>query len=220
MNRVFVLLGCLLASCAATDPSTRPAAAPATTAAWQSLHTGKTLDAWRVVGSAIWSAPQPDVILGTQGDDAKRSGMIVTRNDYQDFELELDFQIDEHGKYNSGVYLRCQPGQNGRVVTGYQVNIGRGAAAEFCGGVFVNNAWLARGDEKDAIRKPNEWNRLRIVAKGAKLIVDLNGVNVVDVTDPNPDPRLLKAGSIALQTYGAEGHAGWVKFRNVRVRPL
>jgi len=25
---------------------------------------------------------------------------------------------------------------------------------------------------------------------------------------------------LALQTYGAEGHAGWVKFRNLRIREL
>ena len=35
-----------------------------------------------------------------------------------------------------------------------------------------------------------------------------------------PDPKALRPGSISFQTYGAEGHAGWVKFRNVRVREL
>ena len=30
----------------------------------------------------------------------------------------------------------------------------------------------------------------------------------------------LKPGVLALQTYGAEGHAGWVKFRNLRIRTL
>jgi hypothetical protein len=125
--------------------------------------------------------------------------------------------IDEHGKYNSGVYLRNDPGKGGR--TGYQVNIGRGAAEEYCGGVYTDH-WLAKGDEKDAIRKPLAWNTLRIVAKGPHLVVDLNGVNVVDFTDEKPDAKLLQKGVLGLQTYGAEGHAGWVKFRNVRIREL
>ena len=43
---------------------------------------------------------------------------------------------------------------------------------------------------------------------------------VVDYTDTNPPEKFLQKGVIAFQTYGAEGHAGWVKFRNIRVRPL
>jgi hypothetical protein len=125
--------------------------------------------------------------------------------------------IDEHGKYNSGVYLRQEPGRGGR--SGYQVNIGRGQAQEYTAGLFTDK-WLAKGDENDTIRKPLDWNHLRILARGPHVVVHLNGRQVVDYTDPNPDPRFLKPGAIAFQTYGAEGHAGWVKFRNIRVREL
>ena len=48
----------------------------------------------------------------------------------------------------------------------------------------------------------------------------LNGAKVVDYTDPAPPDRYTRPGVVALQTYGAEGHSGWVKFRNLRVRPL
>ena len=48
--------------------------------------------------------------------------------------------------------------------------------------------------------------------------VTLNDVRVADYTDPDPAPQFLQKGVIGLQTYGAEGHAGWVKFRNVRIR--
>jgi hypothetical protein len=123
--------------------------------------------------------------------------------------------IDEHGKYNSGVYLRNQPGSRGR--TGYQVNIGRGAVGEFCGGIYTDH-WLAKGDEADTIRKVLAWNSLHIVARGPHITVELNGVKVSDYDDPSPDPRWLQPGVIALQTYGAEGHSGWVKFRDVKIR--
>ena len=43
---------------------------------------------------------------------------------------------------------------------------------------------------------------------------------VVDYTDENPPAKLVQAGVIGLQTYGADGHAGWVKFRDIHVRPL
>jgi hypothetical protein len=209
--RAAILLICATASLA--SPESKPAAE------WLSLFNGKDISAWTPTGSAEWKV-EDGVISGGQFGDPKKGGNLITKESFQDFELELEFQIDEHGKYNSGVYLRCQRDDKGKLITGYQVNIGRGAAGEYCGGVFVNQAWLAKGDEKDAIRKPNEWNRLRIVAQGAHLVVDLNGKNIVDVKDEKADPKLLKSGPLALQTYGAEGHAGWVKFRNLRIRPL
>ena len=86
-------------------------------------------------------------------------------------------------------------------------------------GLYLNE-WLDKGDEHDRVRKPLAWNRLRIVARGPHIVVDLNGVKIVDYVDPNPAAHLLEPGVIALQTYGAEGHAGWVKFRGVRVREL
>jgi hypothetical protein len=190
----------LLASCAGSAP-------------WQDLG---ALEAWTSRGSARWRV-EDGVLLGGQDGDPKRSGILATKALYRDFELELEFMIDEHGKYNSGVYLRNDPSSGGR--TGYQVNLGRGAAGEYCGGVYLKT-WLAKGDEKDTIRKPLAWNSLRITARGARIAVDLNGVRVSDVEDPEAEPRLLQPGTIALQTYGAEGHAGWVKFRGIRIRPL
>ena len=203
----------LLASCAGPQ---EPAGAP-----WTSLFNGKDLEGWAVNGSAAWRV-EDGVIAGGQDGDPKRGGTLATKAMYRDFELSLDFLIDEHGKYNSGVYIRNDPGSTGQAT--YQINIGRAAAGEYCGGVVIRKnkgiEWLSKGDEKDAVRKPAAWNTMRIVAKGAHLVVDLNGVNIVDVVDPAPPPRNLEKGVISLQTYGAEGHAGFVKFRNLKIREL
>jgi len=43
---------------------------------------------------------------------------------------------------------------------------------------------------------------------------------IVEYVDPAPRPDLARAGTIALQTYGAEGHAGWVKFRKLRIKRI
>jgi hypothetical protein len=180
------------------------------------LFNGKDLSSFTTTGSAKWRV-EDGVIIGGQDGDPKRSGMLVTKEQFKDFELELDFMIDEHGKYNSGVYLRNAPEARGR--TGYQVNIGRGAAEEYCAGIFTDK-WLAKGDEKDTIRKKLDWNSLKIYAKGAHIIVHLNGQKVSDFTDPNPNMKWLEKGTLAFQTYGAEGHAGWVKFRNLKIREI
>ena len=61
---------------------------------------------------------------------------------------------------------------------------------------------------------------MRIRAVGPHIETWLNGTKIVDFTDPEPDPALLKTGAIAFQTYGAEGHDGWVQFRNIRIVDL
>ncbi len=183
---------------------------------WRSLFDGKSLDAWDPIGTAKWRV-EDGVIVGGQDGDPKRSGLLTTKDAFKDFEIELEFMIDEHGKYNSGVYLRNDAGTARR--TGYQVNIGRGAAEEYCAGLYTDH-WLAKGDEKDTIRKKLDWNKMHILARGAHIEVELNGVKVVDFTDPNAPEKWLQKGVIGLQTYGAEGHAGWVKFRNIRIREI
>jgi hypothetical protein len=212
-----------LAAAAPVEPAPAKAAEPVPAKAqetakgeWRPLFNGKDLEGWNAIGSAKWRV-EDGVMVGGQDGDPKRSGLLATREQFQDFEIELEFMIDEHGKYNSGVYLRNNPGAGGR--TGYQVNIGRGAAEEYCAGVYTDH-WLAKGDEKDTIRKKLEWNKLRILAKGAHLEVTLNDVEVVHFTDEASSVKLLQKGVIGLQTYGAEGHSGWVKFRNVRIREV
>ena len=180
-----------------------------------SLFDGRSLEGWVSVGSAEWRV-EDGVLVGGQDGDPKRSGLIMTKKSFKDFELELEFKIDEHGKYNSGVYLRHDRKARGR--KGYQINIGRAAAKEYTG-LFLKD-WLDKGDEHDKIRRPLEWNQLRIRAVGGHIECWLNGQKIVDYTDPDPKPELVKSGVIAFQTYGAEGHSGWVHFRKIRIEEL
>ena len=182
---------------------------------WRPLFNGRDLSNWTQNGSARWSVTN-EVITGGQDGDPRRGGLLATKEQFKDFEIELEFMIDEHGKYNSGVYLRNNPNTASR--TGYQVNIGRPAAEEYIG--LYTDRWLAKGDEKDVIRKKLDWNKLRIFAQGGHIKVWLNGIEIVDYNDPSPAPKFLQSGVIGFQTYGAEGHAGWVKLRNIRIREL
>ena len=190
-------------------------------AGWKPLFNGKDLEGWVTKGSAAWRV-ENGVIAGGQDGDPRKSGVLITKDEYKDFELALDFLIDEHGRYNSGIYIRNDPGSQGQAT--YQINIGRAAAGEYCGGIVLRKPkgieWLAKGDEKDEVRKPREWNSMRVLAQGAHFVIHLNGVKIVDVTDPAPPARNLRKGVISFQTYGAEGHAGFIRFRNLKIREL
>lgn len=178
-----------------------------------SLFPSDSLDDWTAKGSAKWSY-QDGTLSGGQDGDPKRSGLLISKAEYQDFDLSLEFKIDEHGKYNSGIYLRYHSEQKGDRL---QVNIGRGAADEPVG-LYLND-WLDKGDAKDEFRKPKVWNSLRIKALGPHIQVWLNGQKVVDYQDAQRLAKYLAPGHFAIQTYGAEGHAGWVKFRKMTIQP-
>ncbi|MEJ6579044.1 MAG: DUF1080 domain-containing protein [Akkermansiaceae bacterium] len=177
------------------------------------LFPSNSLDEWTSTGRAQWTY-QDGILSGGQDGDPKRSGLLLSKAQFQDFDLSLEFKIDEHGKYNSGLYLRYQPEQKGDRL---QVNIGRGVADEPVG-LYLND-WLDKGDAKDEHRKPREWNTLRIKALGPHIQVWLNGQKIVDYQDPKRLAKHLAPGHLAFQTYGAEDHAGWVKFRKLKIQP-
>ena len=179
------------------------------------LLKGNDLSQWQAIGSAKWKV-KDGVLLGGQDGDPKHSGILITRDTFGDFDLSLEFKIDEHGKYNSGIYFRRAKGKP--LGHPYQLNIGRGVAGEPVG--LHMYKWLDKGDEKDLIRKPLQWNTIRLLVIGTHIRAWLNEKQIVNYTDPMPRPDLQQPGTIGLQTYGAEGHAGWVKFRNSRILKL
>jgi len=186
--------------CLSSPPKTAPPDPTPASAGWRPLFNSRDLSGWAPLGTAHWRV-QDDAILGTQDGDPSRAGLLTTREQFKNFELYIDFNIEEHGKYNSGVYLRNEPGSVGQ--TGYQVNIGRGIVGEYSGGIY-RKGWLSKGDLNDVIRRPGTWNTLYIVADGPHIVVELNGVRVADYTETDPDPKLVAPGVIALQTYGRE----------------
>jgi len=181
------------------------------------LLEGGALHQWEAFGKAEWKV-NDGVLEGGQGGDPKRSGVLVTKDTFLNFDLRFEYLIDEHGKYNSGVYFRRGKTKEDRKGPSYQLNLGRGKAGEFVG-LFLDR-WLDKGDEEDSIRKPKEWNKVRLLVVGPKIKAWLNDERIVEYVDPDPRPDLARAGTIALQTYGAEGHAGWVKFRKLSIKRI
>ena len=181
------------------------------------LLKGDGLAQWEAFGKAEWKVID-GVLEGGQDGNPKRSGVLATKDVFLDFDLTFEYLIDEHSKYNSGVYFRRGKTKDDRKGPSYQLNLGRGKAGEFVG-LFLDR-WLDKGDEEDRIRKPMEWNQVRLLVVGSKIKAWLNEELIVEYVAPDPRSDLARAGTIALQTYGAEGHAGWVKFREFKLRKI
>jgi hypothetical protein len=129
---------------------------------------------------------------------------LQTSVDYGDFELLVDWKIGPKG--DTGIYLRGTP----------QVQIWDNP--EGSGGLY-NNKINPRQPLAKADKPVGEWNTFRIVMRGDKVSVWLNGTLVVDnVTMENywqRDQPIAARGPIELQHHGNP-----IEFKNIYIRKL
>lgn len=145
-----------------------------------------------------WKVENGSLVFDGKGDS------LCTIKDYGDFEFMVDWKILKDG--DSGIYLRGSP----------QVQIWDHADGS---GAFYNNQ---KNPSKPILKADNpigEWNTFRILMKGEKVSVWLNGKLVTDnVTMENyweRDKPIYPTGQIELQNHG---NTLW--FRNVFIREL
>lgn len=201
---LFVGMGC------ARSPGGRPPAG------FQPLFNGRDLSGWTVLDGKLdqWGAEQG--ILFVKGGGG---GWLMTEDVYADFELRLDYHLPHSG--NSGVALRAplkgDPAYEGMEIQLIDdVNWKDLRPAQHTGSIY---------DVVPPLRqpaRPGEWNQMRIVARGRRVVVEVNGALVVDADlDQFKDlkdkhPGLLRdSGHLGLQS-----HDGRFDFRNLYIKPF
>ncbi len=172
-------------------------------------------------GEADFRVENGDVVGSTAPNTPNT--FLVTQESFSDFELHLEFQHDP--RLNSGVQIRSEVlgGIENRsgALRGLQIEID-GSSRAYTGGIYdeQRRGWLHRMIDAPYARsayRPNEWNSLRIVARGPTIRTWINGVPAADCFD-----AMDASGHIALQVHGVGDNAEplAVRFRNVRVREL
>ncbi len=190
------------------------------------LFNGRDLSGWKgLVGDPVKrAAMSPDELAKAQveADEIMRAhwkveeGILVfdgrgeslcTDKDYRDFELSVDWKIEEGG--DSGIYLRGSP----------QVQIwGPDQSPDGSGGLYNNQ----KGPSKPLVRADNpvgEWNTFLIRMIDERVTVYLNDVLVTDdVVMENyweRDKPIYPFGQIELQA-----HSTPLYFRNIYIREI
>ncbi|MCX7819784.1 MAG: DUF1080 domain-containing protein [Kiritimatiellae bacterium] len=187
---------------------------------WRPLFNGQNLEGWM---SSEGGAPSTNwVVENGELRRVGRAGYIWTRDRFGDFELELEYRTEG----NSGVFFRTDNPRD-PVQTGIEVQIHTpGGPNRHSVGAIYDLQAPTRNAAKDG------WNRLRIVARGSRLQVELNGEPIIDMdvdrwteAGRNPDGSKNKYKR-ALKDFARSGHIGFqdhgatVAFRNIRIRPL
>jgi hypothetical protein len=199
------------------------------TAPWRVLFDGKSLDAWR----GYKGAPIPSgwrIADGTLAKDAPVAD-IVTKDEFGDFELELEWKIGEAG--NSGVFYRGTEEYEHIYWSApeYQLLDDIKASDNKTRLTCAGAAYAILPSPPGHLKAIGDWNRTRILVKGPHVEHWLNGARLLEYELGSPDwearvkaskfkdwPNYGRAprGHIALQG----DHAGTLAFRDIRVREL
>lgn len=179
------------------------AAAQTPPGGWVPLFNGKDLAGWKKNGEEKWVVEQGTILCESA---ANKYGYLTTEKTYRDFNLRLKFKGEAAG--NSGVFLRSRitgvNPQHGPDIQGMQVEVDPNAA-KHTGGLYESGGrgWVAMpAAEGEQALKPGEWNNLEVSVHGNHIVTHLNGVKVVDYTDPNPK---FTEGVIGLQIHTGGG---------------
>ncbi len=159
------------------------------------IFNGADLKGWSADIPGIWSAQSGRLVGETLGV-FKGAPYLAYEEETGDFELKVRAKINGSG--NSGVFFRAPDGAT--VATpqnSYEVQIIGRERLNQVNDRFPTGSLYGFEPSMDLV-EDDQWFDLHIVAVKNRIRVSINGEEVVDFTDPNPDyPR---RGYIKLQT--------------------
>jgi hypothetical protein len=196
---------------------------------WQLLFDGKTTTGWR--GYKADTMPSAWKVVAGILTKSVGTGDIVTKKQYQDFELRFDWKIGTGG--NSGVFYRGDEEFDHVYWTGPEFQLLDDANAPD-GKNRLTSAGSAYGlyaAPAGIVKPANEWNSARIIVKGHHVEHWMNNQKLLEYELQSPDweakvkaskfavwPKYgrLPAGLIAFQG----DHDGTLSLRNIMIREL
>ncbi len=214
----------LVSTASAMAQPAAPLAHPDTTG-WKDLFAPDLSDALKP--KKVWTVEEG--VLTASEDQA-----IWSKEDFENFTLDLEFKTADGT--NSGVIIYCSDMGNW-IPNSVEIQIAddfneKWATADKtwqCAAVFGHQA-----ASKSVVKKPGEWNRMTVYAKGKQVDVVLNGEHVTSMdmakwtsAKKNPDgsdiPPWLSTAFAELPNKGKIGlqgkHAGApIWFRNLKVK--
>jgi hypothetical protein len=179
---------------------------------WIVLFDGKTLNGWIEVGKEKWTV-EDGTIHGVA--TTKAYGYLMTEKKYVDFHMSLSFKCEGAG--NSGVFFHTEfkPGTPD-VSQGLQFEIDCTLGKHTAGIYGDGRQWIVwPAPENEPVVRKGEWNEILLKVEGNRYTARLNGVPMIDFTDPAP--RSFN-GHIALQLHS--GGEGDMRFKNILIRDL
>ncbi len=201
-------------------------------AGWKLLFDGKTLDGWRGYKteaiSAGWKVENGALVM-----TVPKSGDLVTKDEFGDFEFSFEWKIVEAG--NSGVIYRSGLGDSAPYRTGpeYQVLDNAKASDNKKANHLAGSLYdIGEAPAKDVTKPVGEWNTGKIVVRGWHVEHWLNGEKLVDQDLGSAKGKAAideskfkgkgweKFASLARGHIALQEHGNAVYFRSLKLREL
>ncbi len=185
------------------------------------LFDGKSLKGWE--GNRDYFRVEGDAIVaGTLESAIPNNEFLCTEKQYADFEFVLEVKLRGEGN-NAGVQFRSRRVPNNHEVSGYQCDVGEAWDRPVWGGLYDEsrrNEMLAEGpvDQLPGWVKSDDWNELRVLAKGDHIQLFLNGNKTVDYVEKAAKDEVPRSGIIGLQIHS--GPPTEALYRKIRIREL
>jgi len=205
---------------------------------WRLLFDGKTTKGWHTylrdtVGSK-WQVKDGALVFDPS-QPASGGGDIVTNEEYENFELNLEWKVGKGS--NSGIIFDVQenPKYNATYLTGPEMQVldNKDASDNKKQNHLAGCLYDMAGDS--TVSKPHpvgEWNQVRLIQNKGHLTFFLNGIQTYDgqigsdewnnmvahskfANKAFSDFAKVAKGRIALQQ-----HPGFSEWRNIKIRPL
>lgn len=194
---------------------------------WRLMFDGKSLAQWR-------SYKKPDLSSGWAIENGcltrvGRAGDIISREQFGDFDLKLEWRISDSG--NSGIFIRGDESGKSIHHTGYEMqildNVGHHDSSDPTHRAGAYYDMIA--PDHDTTQPVGYWNRVHIIARGPKIEFWLNEKRTANFEQGSEQWQALYQQSKFTDrpAYGTllKGHIGfqdhWDKvwFRNIRILP-
>ena len=179
---------------------------------WVSLFNGQDLTGWTKIGNESWTVEEG--IIHGRGL-TKDYGYLQTEKSYQNFQLSLKFRCEGDG--NSGVFFHTAfKAGTPEITQGLQFEVDCTIGHHTAGLYGDGRNWIVwPAPENETVVRMGEWNEYLLDVNGNRYRARLNGVQMVDFTDPKPKSF---DGPIVLQLHA--GGRGNMKFRDIMIRDL
>jgi len=199
---------------------------------WELLFDGKSLDNWKTFnGGEVTGWKIIDGVLHNSGVGSDHGGDIITKKEYQNFELYLEWMVAPES--NSGIFFHVQEGLADAIYeTGpeYQLIDDKGWPTKLKDSQYSGANYDMHPPVNGKVMPPDKWNKTRLIVNGPHVEHWLNGRKVVEYELWTDEWKALKEsskwkdkphyGAAQKGNIGLQDHGGLTMFRNMKIREL
>jgi type 1 glutamine amidotransferase len=164
------------------------------------LFNGRDFDGWEGHLDPYWSIEAAELVGRNAADNApKVSTYLLTKKPYRDFRLLCEGKLAT-SEMHSGVAIWGKKFDKDGEASSYQGHLVMFPSGWGLYDLFRRNGIATdEGGRAKAAGLQHDWNRMEILAIGSRIRLAVNGKEVLDWTDPQP--QLCQPGPIGLQLH-------------------